>query len=116
MAAISMEEARTRVALSNPNLSSADVRREADRLIATLDAIEFEDAARAAFEAQVVEDERQQSVAAQLRDEAFTDAQAIVARSNPGWDAASVDMEAHRLAAENASAIAALDLRAAIEG
>ena len=114
MAGISIEEARIRVAIGNPRLTSADVRREADRVLAVLDSIEFEDRARAEFAAQAAEQEREQAVAAQRRQEAYSDARGVVAKSHPGWDDASMDMEAHRLAAENESAIAAMNLRDAL--
>jgi hypothetical protein len=42
MAALMIEEARIRAALANPTMRSADVRREADCILAVLDAIEFE--------------------------------------------------------------------------
>lgn len=111
MAGISIEEARIRVAVGNPRLTSADVRREAERVIATLDAIEAEDVMRAAYASQQAEQDRQQAAEAKRRDEAYSDARGVVAKSHPGWDDASVDMEAHRLAAENESAIAAMNLR-----
>lgn len=113
---ISIEEARIRVALANPGMGSAEVRREAERVVATLDAIEFEDSARAAFAAREAEEDRQRAVEAQRRQEAFSDAQSVVRASHPGWDDASVEMEAHRLAAENESAIAAMSLREALSG
>lgn len=115
MATISIEEARLRVALANPKMSSADVRREADRVIATLESIEFEDRARAQFAAQQAEDDRQQAIAAERRREAYNDAASIVRASHPGWGDDSVQREADRLVAENESAIAALNLRAAIK-
>ena len=114
MAQLTVEEARIRVALANPNLTSADVRREADRVIATLESIEFEDNARAVFAAKAAEDEREQAAAAARLDEAYNDAAAIVRRSNPGWGADSVEREAHKLVAENESAIAAMNLKEAL--
>lgn len=114
MAQISAEELRIRVAISNPNMSSADVRREADRVITTLEAIEAEDNLRAVLAAQVAEQDAQQAAEAKRRDEAFNDARSIVARSNPGWSADSIEREAHKLAAENEAAVAALNLRDAL--
>ncbi len=111
MATITTEEARTRVALQNPKLSSDEVRREADRLISTLEGIEAADALRAAINAQAVEEAQQQAEAAQRRSEAFADASSIVARSHPGWDGDSVAREAHRLAANNEAAVAVQNLR-----
>jgi hypothetical protein len=114
VATTTIEQLRVQVALSNPSMSSAEVRREADRVMATLESIEFEDRARAQFEAQAAEDERQQAVTAQRRAEAFADAASIVRGSHPGWDDDSVHREADRLVAENESAIAALNLREAL--
>jgi hypothetical protein len=114
MAALTIEQLRAQVALGNPSMTSAEVRREADRVAAVLDSIEFEDNARAQFAAQQAEDDRQQAIVAQRRAEAVADAAGIVRKSHPGWDDASVSMEAERLAAENAAAVAAFDLKAAL--
>jgi hypothetical protein len=111
MGALTIEQLRAQVALSNPSMTSAEVRREAERVQSVLDGIEAEDALRASLAAQVAEEQAQQATEAQRRSEAFNDASAIVRASHPGWDDASVEMEAQRLAAENASAVAALDLR-----
>jgi site-specific recombinase XerD len=97
-----------------PNMTSAEVRREAERIQSVLDSLAFEDEARAAFEAQAAEDERQQAITAERRREAYNDAASIVRGSHPGWDADSVQREADRLVAENESAIAALNLRDAL--
>src|SRR5687768_15133703 len=108
---ISMEEARLRVASSNPSLSSAEIREAADGLIAKLDAIEAQDNLRAVIEAQAAEEAAEHAADSQRRAEAVNDALAIVRRSNPGWDAASVEMQAHKLVAENEAGIAAQNLR-----
>ena len=114
MGTITAEELRIRVAISNPNMSSDEVRREADRVMATLDGITAQDNLRAAIEAQTADEATQRAAEAQRRAEAFNDAANIVRESHPGWDDASVKMEASRLAAENDAAIAALDLRASL--
>lgn len=116
MAALTVEEARIRVALANPNMSSADVRREAERVIGTLDSIEAEDALRTALNAQAADAEAQQAIEAQRRSEALSVAQSVVRQSHPGWDNASVDMEARRLDAENDAAIASMNLRDSLAG
>lgn len=114
MAQTTVEELRIRAALANPNMTSAEVRREAERVQSVLESIEFEDNARATFEAQAAEDERQQAINAQRRQEAVADAAGIVRKSHPEWGDDSVEREAHRLASENESAIAAMDLKAAL--
>lgn len=110
----SIEELRRQVAISNPSMTSDQVRREADRVQSVLDAIEFEDRARAEFAAAAAEQEREQAIAAERRREAFADAQSIVRKSRPGWDDASVDAEADRLVSENERALAELALKEAI--
>lgn len=111
MATIDITALRAQAAFANPSWTSDQVEREAQRVRSVLDNIEFTANARAQFEAQAAEDERQQAIAADRRREAFNDAQSIVAKSHPSWDADSVQREADRLVAENESAIAALDLR-----
>jgi hypothetical protein len=114
MPSIDIDELRLRAALANPNMTSDQVRREADRVRSVLDSIAFEDAARAEFAAAAAEDQRQQDAAAQRRREAFADAQSIVRKSRPGWDDASVAAEADRLVSENERALAELALKEAI--
>lgn len=116
MATISIEEARTRVILSNPNMTSDQVRKEADRLISELDFLASMDETRAAFAAQAAEDERQRAITAQRRSEAVDDARGIVRRSHPDWGTDSVERESQRLVAENERALAELELKAAANG
>src|SRR5262245_4688854 len=116
MATTTAEELRIRVALQHPDMTSAEVRREAERVAGVLDAIQFEDDARAQFAAQQAEDEREQAAVAQRRREAFADAQSIVARSHPGWDGESIGREADRLVAENERALAELAVKEALNG
>jgi hypothetical protein len=114
MAQITVEELRIHAALANPNFTSTEVRREADRVLSVLEGIEAEDNLRAAFAAQQAEQEAQQAVEAQRRAEAYADARAIVAKSHPGYDAAGIEYAAQKLVAENEAGIAALTLKEAL--
>lgn len=116
MASISIEQARLQVALAHPELDSSAVRREADRIVSVLDSIEAADNMRAAWAAQQAEEQAQKAVEAERRAEALNDARAIVRRSHPGWDDASVNMQAEQEVAANESAIAAMNLRNSLEG
>lgn len=114
MATITTEEARTRVALQHPDFGADDVRREADRIVGTLEAIEAEDNLRAVINAQQADEQAQQAAVAAQRADAFNDAANIVRASHPDWGEDSVERAALHLAAENAAAVAALDLKAAL--
>jgi hypothetical protein len=110
-----IEEVRLNVALVNPTMTSAQVRAEAERVVSVLDSIEAGDAMKASYAAMQAEADQQQAADAQRRADAVNHNRGLVSKLHPGWLASDIDSEAQKWAAEDASAIAALNVREAIE-